>query len=76
MLKSIDKILKIIISFDMRKKLLKLLHQNTQIISQSKLAKSIGINQTTLMRIMNGSSYGTMRTWEKISKYYNGKKSY
>ena len=73
--KGIDKNINHIIEFDMRKKLLKLLHQNTQIISQTKLAKSIGINQTTLMRIMNGSSYGTMRTWEKISKYYSGKKN-
>ncbi len=75
MLKSIDKTIKIILSFDMRENLLKLLIKTTQTISQTKLAKQIGINQTTLMRIMNGTSYGTMRTWEKISKYYNHDKN-
>jgi len=57
----------------MRKKLLKKLSASLKRQSLNSLAKEIGFKQSTLWRIVQEQSAGSINNWEKIERYYNGK---
>jgi AraC-like DNA-binding protein len=55
----------------MRKRLLALIKVDLMGHSLNSLANLIGMQQSTLYRIVHKQSGGRLSSWEKIEKYYN-----
>jgi len=59
----------------MTKKLLAKINNDLRKKSLLQLSNDMKIPYATLWRLVNKESMGTIKTWEKISKYYSGKKN-
>jgi transcriptional regulator with XRE-family HTH domain len=57
----------------MRTKLLKKLQADLKRYSRYRLAKMLGMDYSTLHRILSGKSPGSLNTWEKVEKFYGVK---
>lgn len=57
----------------MRTKLMRKLNRDISRTSIYRVSKQIGLQYTTLFRIVRGRTSGSIPTWEKIAQFYGHK---